>query len=129
MQRIFLFRYLGLPISGSLSSQMRAAMALCPVCTLCIWEAMNVSQGSVLCFIQFLPAFYLKTGQVGHQKEFLGGPSDKKPVCPRKEGDRQVVTYWKTLFCLDCSTSFLDPGPMEREEGRCCLRYKLVTSR
>lgn len=66
---------------------------------------------------------------MGHQKEFLGGPSDKKPVCPHKEGDRQVVTCWKTLFCLDCSTSFLDPGPMEREEGRGCLRYKLVTSR
>ena len=63
---------------------------------------------------------------MGHQKEFLGGPSDKKPVCTHKEGNRQVVTYWKTLFCLDCGTSFLDPGPVEREEGSSCLRYKLV---
>ena len=101
-------------------------MTLCPVCTLCIWEAMNVSQDFFLCFIQFLPAFSLKDRACGPSEKFLGGPSDKKPVCPHKEGNRQVVTYWKTLFCLDCGTSFLDPGPMEREEGSGCLRHKLV---
>lgn len=138
-QEIFLSKQdLLLLISGDPSSQPKSTVPLGPVCTLSTQEVMNMRQGSL-----FQSSFYLysvlRTGQVCHQRESLGGVHQigSQHVLIRR-GNLQAVTHWKNSVLHEIPVpSFLGPAPVERAgelpirfyKGRCCLKYKLVTSR